>query len=196
MMDQLKINYDDAALGEADEMGQISGSYEDDMYRLEERLEDFQETMERVQARFFDKKSEQKKQPAQEEEKKTEDQEMVDESVDDKQEIIFSEEQPTDKKEELINEDQLEQILEKEFIEQDNNIVKAIEREKELQAKISQVGVTAVSEQTKEVMALDLEELIKEQGEDIEFEFYYEGKKINLHQTIYEIIKDSESKRR
>ena len=52
-----------------------------------------------------------------------------------------------------------------------------------------------MSEQTKELMAQDLEELIKEQGEDIEYEFYYEGKLINLHQTIYEIIKDSESKR-
>lgn len=44
-------------------------------------------------------------------------------------------------------------------------------------------------------MAQDLDELIKEQGEDIEYEFYYEGKLVNLHQTIYEIIKDSESKR-
>ena len=56
MMDQLKMNYEEAA--EGDEMGQITGAYEDEMYRLEERLEDFQETMERVQARFFDKKSE------------------------------------------------------------------------------------------------------------------------------------------
>jgi hypothetical protein len=61
---------------------------------------------------------------------------------------------------------------------------------------ITQVGATEVSEQTNELMALDLEELIKEQGEDIEFEFYYEGKLINLQQTIYEIIKDSESKRK
>jgi hypothetical protein len=85
-MDQLKMNYEDAAAGEGniDEMGQITGAYEDEMYHLEEKLEDFQETMERVQARFFDKKSDQKKtSPAVEEEKKTgEDQEMADESVD------------------------------------------------------------------------------------------------------------------
>ena len=134
---------------------------------------------------------------------------MVDESVEDKTEIVFDEEQPEantfklekmnqllQKKEELIKDDQLEQILEKEFLEQDKKIEKALEREKDLRAKISQVEATAVSEQTKELMTQDLEELIKEQGEDIEFEFYYEGKKINLHQTIYEIIKDSESKRR
>ena len=101
-----------------------------------------------------------------------------------------------EKGEELIKENQLEQILEKEFLEQDKKIEKALEREKDLRKKIKQVEPTAVSEQTKEVMAQDLEELIKEQGEDIEFEFYYEGKLINLHQTIYEIIKDSESKRK
>ena len=78
MMDQLKLNYED---GQVD-----SVAYEDEMYRLEEKLEDFQETMERVQARFFDKKQEEKKQPPKEEEKKQgedkaeEDQEMVDES--------------------------------------------------------------------------------------------------------------------
>ena len=100
-----------------------------------------------------------------------------------------------DDKEELIKGDQLESILEKEFLEQDKKIEKALEREKDMRSKV-QVEPTVVSEQTKEVMALDLEELIKESGEDIEYEFYYEGKLINLHQTIYEIIKDSESKRK
>jgi hypothetical protein len=33
-----------------------------------------------------------------------------------------------------------------------------------------------VSEQTKELLAFDLEELIKQQGEDVDFEFYFEGK--------------------
>ena len=53
-----------------------------------------------------------------------------------------------------------------------------------------------VSEQTKELLAFDLEELIKQQGEDVDFEFYFEGKQILPHQTIFEIIKDSESKRK
>jgi hypothetical protein len=100
------------------------------------------------------------------------------------------------KPEELIKEDMLEQILEKEFLEQDKKIEKALAREKDMRKNIPQVGATEVSEQTNELMALDLEELIKEHGEDIEFEFYYEGKLINLNQTIYEIIKDSESKRK
>lgn len=75
----------------------------------------------------------------------------------------------------------MEQILEKELLEQDKSIERALQKEKELLGKISSVEATAVSEQTKEVMAQDLEELIKEQGEDIEFEFYHEGKQINLH---------------
>lgn len=54
MMDQLKMNYEDS---------QVDGGYEDEMYRMEERLEDFQETMERVQARFFDKKQDLKSKP-------------------------------------------------------------------------------------------------------------------------------------
>jgi hypothetical protein len=46
MMDQLKMNFEDAGgQGHIDDMGQL---YEDEMYRLEEKLEDFQETMERV----------------------------------------------------------------------------------------------------------------------------------------------------
>jgi hypothetical protein len=57
-------------------------------------------------------------------------------------------------------------------------------------------GAPPVSEQTKELLAFDLEELIKEQGEDVDFEFYFEGKKIQPNQTIFEIIKDSESKRK
>jgi len=53
-----------------------------------------------------------------------------------------------------------------------------------------------VSEQTQEALALDLEELIKQQGEDIDFEFYYEGKPILPHQSMFEILKDSEAKLR
>ena len=33
-----------------------------------------------------------------------------------------------------------------------------------------------ISAQTEEVLQQDLEELIKQQGEDIDFEFYFEGK--------------------
>ena len=53
-----------------------------------------------------------------------------------------------------------------------------------------------ISEQTQEVLAHDLEELIRQQGEDIDFEFFYEGKPIQAHQTMFEIIKDSEARLR
>ena len=45
-------------------------------------------------------------------------------------------------------------------------------------------------------MNQDLEELIKLQGEDIEYEFYYEGKLIQPNRLIFEIIKETEQKRR
>lgn len=41
-----------------------------------------------------------------------------------------------------------------------------------------------------------MEELIKLQGEDIEYEFYYEGKLIQPNRLIFEIIKETEQKRR
>jgi len=53
-----------------------------------------------------------------------------------------------------------------------------------------------VSEQTAEVLAQDLEELIKQQGEDIDFEFFYNGKPIQANQTMFEIVKDSEARLR
>lgn len=57
MVDQLKMHIEEAAHGEAD-MEDIAAARREEMYRLEERLEDFQETMERVQARFRDKLAE------------------------------------------------------------------------------------------------------------------------------------------
>lgn len=51
MMDQLKMNFEDAAAlggGEEDEDGEMAGVHEEELYRMEERLEDFSETMERV----------------------------------------------------------------------------------------------------------------------------------------------------
>ena len=80
-----------------------------------------------------------------------------------------------------------------------------MEREKELRQKIKDVknDITertaeegSISEQTEAVLQQDLEELIKQQGEDIDFEFYYEGKQIWSHQSIFEIIRDGEKKRK
>lgn len=96
------------------------------------------------------------------------------------------------------SQDELEKILEKELQEQDRKIKRAFERERQMRQqhkeakRIEGVHVEEVSEQTKEVLADDLEELIRQHGEDIDFEFYYEQKKIVPSQTIFEIIKDSE----
>jgi hypothetical protein len=51
-----------------------------------------------------------------------------------------------------------------------------------------------VSAQTQELLAQDLEELIQQQGEDIDFEFFYEGKHILSHQSMFEIVKASGAK--
>ena len=54
------MNYEDAAGDQGEEeLAEMAAAREEDMYRLEERLEDFQETMEKVQARFIHKKKEQ-----------------------------------------------------------------------------------------------------------------------------------------
>lgn len=39
-----------------------------------------------------------------------------------------------------------------------------------------------------------MEELIQQQGEDIDFEFFYEGKRILSHQSMFEIVKVNEAK--
>ena len=54
MLDQLKMNLEDAAAGydgttQQEEMQRV-------MYQFEERVEDFKETMDRVQSRFIEKK--------------------------------------------------------------------------------------------------------------------------------------------
>lgn len=36
---------------------------------------------------------------------------------------------------------------------------------------------------------MDLDELIKAAGDDIEFEFYYNGQLVGQNQTIFEILK-------
>lgn len=102
---------------------------------------------------------------------------------------------------------EIEELMDKEFEEQDKKIQKALDKEKELRQKIKDVKNDiqertaaaeegGISEQTEELLIQDLEELIKQQGEDIDFEFYYEGKLITPNQSIFEIIKDGERKRK
>lgn len=55
---------------------------------------------------------------------------------------------------------------------------------------------SAMTEQTLDVINQDLEKLIKEEGEDIEFEFFYEQKQIALNQTVFEITKNADTSKR
>ena len=65
------MHIDETVNGEAG-IDDIASARQEEMYHLEERLEDFQETMERVQARYQDKLAERrtKKQPESKEEVK------------------------------------------------------------------------------------------------------------------------------
>ena len=43
----------------------------------------------------------------------------------------------------------------------------------------------------------DLEDLIKDEGEDVDFQFYFEGRPVaNLSRTLFEMVRESESKKR
>ena len=58
---------------------------------------------------------------------------------------------------------------------------------------------SAIEQATKDLkspLEEDLEKLIKENGEDIEFEFYFNGKVIPQTQTIYDIIQESSNKQK
>ena len=77
-------------------------------------------------------------------------------------------------------------------------------REMDLQKKLTSMRTAIeertveegiISEQTEAVLKQDLEELITQQGEDIDFEFFYEGKQILASQSIFQIIKDTEAKK-
>lgn len=92
-------------------------------------------------------------------------------------------------------------MLEKELLKQDKKILKAFEKEKQIrqsQPKLKAVEVITdqIVEQTDELLQEDLEELIKQQGEDIDFEFYFNGKKIQPNQTVFEILKEQEDRKR
>lgn len=58
MVDQLKASLGEAVDGE--DWGGSEADHHEELERLEERLEDFQETMERVHARYLDKSTEKK----------------------------------------------------------------------------------------------------------------------------------------
>lgn len=91
----------------------------------------------------------------------------------------------------LFDDELAEQAIQREkvFMEKLEGIKQALQEK-------GAVEHNEVSEQTQEILAQDLEELIKQQGEDIDFEFFYEGKRILAHQSMFEIVKESEAKAR
>ena len=68
------------------------------------------------------------------------------------------------------------------------------ERENERQHALS--AESALGEQTMDVINQDLEKLIQQEGEDIEFEFYYDQKQVSLNQTGFEITKNADHSKR
>ena len=98
----------------------------------------------------------------------------------------------------------LEKQLEHDFLEGEKHLEQALNREMDLQKKLTSMRTAIeertveegiISEQTEAVLKQDLEELITQQGEDIDFEFFYEGKQILASQSIFQIIKDTEAKK-
>lgn len=62
------------------------------------------------------------------------------------------------------------------------------------QQDIEGVMLNTPEKQDKEKISDDLEQLIKANGDDIEFEFYIGGEPVPPNQTIYEIMRKIESK--
>ena len=93
MIDQLKLSVEDA---EAKEGSDMSAAGLEDMYRLEQRLEDFQDTMMRVQYRFMDKQAEQRDKKAAS--KKEEEEKKNNEPISDHEMEDLSEEPKSNKK--------------------------------------------------------------------------------------------------
>ena len=51
-------------------------------------------------------------------------------------------------------------------------------------------------QEDQQVKDMDLDELIKATGDDIDFEFYYNGQLVNQNQTIFEIVRAAEQRQK
>ena len=71
-----------------------------------------------------------------------------------------------------------------------------VRSESDAQAFLIGASETGIQEEQAEAFSEDLEQLIKANGEDIEYEFYVAGEKMVPNQTIYEILKIVENKAR
>ena len=93
----------------------------------------------------------------------------------------------------------------------DKYIDRVMRREQELMRKLAEKmgrggGPDMFSKQSaeqelnafeRELTKRSLEDLISEQGEDVDFEFYFEGRRVsNLSRTLFEMVKEQEYRRK
>lgn len=94
-------------------------------------------------------------------------------------------------------------MLRKQYDHQDRKLDRVIRKEKELMQRMSRRDPKAEAKAEeldaaeKELVKRDLEELVREEGEDVDFEFYFEGQPVsNLSRTLFEMVRESEQRRR
>lgn len=91
-------------------------------------------------------------------------------------------------------------MLRKQQDEQDKKIDRVMRKEKELMRRLTERhGAANKTEEAvldaveKDLVKRELEDLIREEGEDVDFEFYFEGRPVsNLSRTLFEMVKESD----
>lgn len=92
--------------------------------------------------------------------------------------------------------------------DQDKLIDRVMRREQELMRKLHEkMGKGSPSDKVnaeqemnafeRELAKRSLEDLVTEEGEDVDFEFYFEGRRVNnLSRTLFEMVKEQEHRRK
>ena len=90
------------------------------------------------------------------------------------------------------------EMLRRQYEDQDKRIDRVLRKEQQIMSKLKEDSPEQDwDEAEKELSKRDLEDLIREEGEDVDFEFYFEGKKVdNLSRTIWELIKEKENQQK
>lgn len=79
--------------------------------------------------------------------------------------------------------------------EEEEERIKAEEKGRVRKEQQREVQLSIGEELDKDIINTDLEELIKANGEDIEYEFYYCGQQLIPNQTLFEVLKGCETKK-
>lgn len=73
-------------------------------------------------------------------------------------------------------------------------------KEKELMKRLAgrkKPEEPTLEEFEKDLVKKDLEDLIKDEGEDVHFQFFFEGRPVsNFSRTLFEMVRESEFRRR